>query len=149
MKFPQALSLLHHLSSIPGQSGLFTPDLSLLIGSVANVLTFRNYTASPKMAFNVKPLQSLKILLSACQMAIWWNGNNPPGPLVFRGDVPAHNETELWKYITLLPLDGFIVSIMGIIWHFRQERLRQIWGHFSSATSNLKKIHGSNLSRNR
>ncbi|GIY74521.1 hypothetical protein CEXT_115311 [Caerostris extrusa] len=27
--------------------------------------------------FNVKPLLSLKILLNACQIAIWWKGNNP------------------------------------------------------------------------
>ncbi|GIY26549.1 uncharacterized protein CEXT_736551 [Caerostris extrusa] len=80
-QIPDEVSPKHcHFSTIypPFQAKVaFTPDLSLLIGSVANVLTFRNYTASPKMAFNVKPLQSLKVLLSACQMAIWWNGNNP------------------------------------------------------------------------
>ncbi|GBL87789.1 hypothetical protein AVEN_81383-1 [Araneus ventricosus] len=65
-----ALSLPDHLSSILGPKQPFTPDLSPLIGSAVNVLTFLNYTASPEMAFNVKPLQSLRILLSACQMAI-------------------------------------------------------------------------------
>ncbi|GIY74522.1 hypothetical protein CEXT_115321 [Caerostris extrusa] len=78
-----------------------------------------DYMVSLEMAFNVKPLQSLKIHLSACQMAIWCNGITPR-LLVFRGDVAEYNVHELWKYITLLPLNRFIVSIMGIIWHFRQ-----------------------------